>query len=76
MNFKDDLLYELRDYHVWKIDVDREISVKGQPAIRVIVYTTTHNPHEFTFAKANKMTSEHMIAVIKSYLAHRLETAV
>lgn len=76
MSLREDLLHTLKGYNIWKIDVDRQVYVKGQPAIKVTIYTTTHNPHEFTFADANKMTTQHMTQVIKSYLEHRVEVAV
>lgn len=73
MSLREDLLHTLPGYKIWKIDVDRDVYVKGNPAIKVTIYTTTHNPHEFTFAKANQMTTQHMSSVIKSYLEHRVE---
>lgn len=76
MSLREDLLGGLKGYNIWKIDVDREVVIKGSPAIRVTIYTTTHNPHEFTFAKANQMTTQHMLSVVKSYLEHRVEVAV
>jgi hypothetical protein len=76
MSLKDDLLNGLKEFKVWRIDIDRDVYVKGQPAIKVTIYTTTHNPHEFTFAKANQMTTQHMLSVIRSYLEHRVEVAV
>lgn len=76
MSLREDLLNGLPEYNIWKIDVDREVHIKGQPAVKVTVFTTTHNPHEFTFAKANQMTSQHMLSVIKSYLKHRVEVSV
>ena len=76
MSLRDDLFHTLSGYNVWKIDVDREAVVKGNPAIKITIYTTTHNPHEFTFAKANQMTTQHMTSVIRSYLEHRVEVAV
>lgn len=76
MSLREDLLYTLKGYNIWRIEVDRNSHVKGQPVIKVTIYTTTHNPHEFTFADANKMTTQHMTSVIKSYLEHRVEAAV
>jgi hypothetical protein len=76
MSLREDLLHTLKGYNIWKIDVDRNARVKGQPAIKLTIYTTTHNPHEFTFADANKMTTQHMSSVVKSYLEHRVEVAV
>jgi hypothetical protein len=76
MSLREDLLHTLKGYNIWKIDVDRDVHVKGSPSIKVTIYTTTHNPHEFTFADANKMTTQHMTSVIKSYLEHRVEVAV
>lgn len=76
MSLREDLFHTLQGYNVWKIDVDREVVVKGSPAIKVTIYTTTHNPHEFTFAKANQMTTQHMSKVMKSYLEHRVEVTV
>lgn len=76
MSLREDLINDLRGYNIWKVDVDREVHVKGSPAIKVTIYTTTHDPHEFTFAKANQMTTRHMCNVIRSYLKHRVEVAV
>lgn len=76
MSLRDDLFHALRGYNVWRIEVDREAVVKGNPAIKVTIFTTTHDPHEFTFAKANQMTTQHMTKVIRSYLEHRVEVAV
>lgn len=76
MSLREDLLNELRGFNIWKVDIDREAVVKGQPAIRITVFTTTHNPHEFTFAKANQMTTQHIASVIRSYLEHRMKVAV
>lgn len=75
MSLREDLLHTLGGYNIWKIDVDRQVYVKGQPAIKVTIYTTTHDPHEFTFADANKMTTRDMTGVIKSYLQHRVEVS-
>jgi hypothetical protein len=76
MSLREDLLHTLGGYNIWKIDVDRQVYVKGQPAIKVTIYTTTHDPHEFTFADANKMTTRDMTGVIKSYLQHRARVVV
>lgn len=76
MSLREDLLHTLQGHNIWKIDVDRDVHVKGNPAIKVTIYTTTHNPHEFTFADANKMTTQHMSSVIRSYLEHRTGAAV
>lgn len=72
MSLREDILHSLPGFHIWKVDVDREATVKGNPATKVTIYTTTHDPHEFTFAKANQMTTHHMVSVIKSYLQHRV----
>jgi len=76
MSLREDLLNGLRGYNIWKIDVDRNIHVKGNPAIKITIFTTTHNPHDFIFTKAHQMTTRHMMSVIRSYLEHRVEAAV
>lgn len=76
MSLREDLMTGLPGFNIWKVDIDRDLHVKGQPAIKVTIYTTTHNPHEFTFAKANQMTTQHILSVIRSYLEHRVEVKV
>lgn len=72
MSFKDDLYEGLKGHGVKYIDVDREATINGVPATSVRVFATDRSaPHEFSFAKANLMTAEHMAKVIQSYLRNR-----
>lgn len=72
MSFKDTLYEGLDGHGVKYITVDRDAEIAGSPATHVLVYATDrHAPHEFSFAKANLMTAEHMAKVIVSYLRNR-----
>lgn len=72
MSFKDELYAGLYGHGVKYIDVDREADIAGSPATTVRVFATDRSaPHEFSFAKANLMTAEHMAKVIVSYLRNR-----
>lgn len=69
--FKDDLYDALDGHGVKYINVNRDANVNGVPSIAVEVYALNEAKHEFTFARGNHMTAEHMAEVIKSYLRNR-----
>lgn len=71
-SFKDTIYEALKGHGVKYITVERNADIKGSPATHVMVFATDRSaPHEFTFAKANLMSAEHIAAVIKSYLRNR-----
>lgn len=71
-SFKDELYNGLQGHGVKYITVDRDAEISGAPATHVVVFATDRSaPHEFSFAKANQMTAEHMAKVIVSYLRNR-----
>lgn len=69
MSFKDDVFNGLAGTAVFKVEVDRDATIRGEAATTVTVHRADgHAPHVFTFAKANNMDAEAMAKVIRSYL--------
>lgn len=74
MTLKELIQSELaEDFHIVKIVVDRN-EEKGQPGTTVKL--TREGPEKFLrltnewfFAEVNKMSAEHMVTVMRSYLA-------
>lgn len=72
MSFKEEVYEAVKGHGVKYIDVDREAVVNGVPSVLVKVFATDRtDAHEFTFAKANAMSAEHIGKVITSYLRNR-----
>lgn len=72
MSFKEEVYEAVKGHGVKYIDVDREAVVNGVPSVLVKVFATDRtDAHEFTFAKANQMSAEHIGKVITSYLRNR-----
>ena len=73
MTFKEMINSELgNEFNVFKIEVDRGEN-RGQPGTTVKLHRrATAVPvdvtNEWFFAEVNKMTPQHMIAVMRSYL--------
>lgn len=72
MSFKEEIYEVVRGHGVKYIDVDRDAVIHGVPSVEVKVFATDRTEaHEFTFAKANAMSAEHIGKVITSYLRNR-----
>lgn len=75
MTQREELLSALSEYGVYKLEIDREAELKGNPAVHYCVFM--HNPKgmntgklvsEFYVAKINKMDTDNLVKVMKSYI--------
>jgi hypothetical protein len=75
MTRKQEVLEGLKDYNVYKLEIDRDAELKGNPATKYCVFM--NNPKgintgklmsEFYIADINKMSTEDLVKVFKSYI--------
>lgn len=71
MSLQDTILASVQEHGVTSLDIDRDAVVNGVDSIAVTIEARGGVRHEFTFAKSNHMSGEHIATVIKSYLRNR-----
>lgn len=81
MGLRDELTAGLAEFDVRNMVIDREADLNGLPATEVRVFVdvayenaVVNTEHIFTFAKANAMSADEMVAVMSSYIKSERET--
>lgn len=72
-SFKDTIATGLADFGIKHLSVNRDATVNGVPSVAITFFVPIEDKKkfkaEYTFAKANQMSAEHMVKVIRSFLA-------
>lgn len=80
MSTREDILTGLDAYNVYRLEIDRDADIHGDPAIKYEVFM--ENPlgirtglvmAEFHISKANAMKNEDLVTAMKSYLNNSIK---